>query len=84
VKYCGYTPMGALISATRNGSVACGLENQIGTLEEGKIADVLLLPTNPLDDISSLQDPENIECVLKDEVRIFPGFLADRTGNVTC
>jgi len=35
VKYCGYTPMDVLVSATRNGSLACGLEDEIGTLEEG-------------------------------------------------
>ena len=38
VKNCGYTAMADLVSATRNGSLECGLD-QIGTLEEGKIAD---------------------------------------------
>ncbi len=43
-----------LISATINAAKLIGAENQIGTLEAGKYADIIAVPTNPLDDISTL------------------------------
>ena len=40
-------------------------EDQIGTIEEGKLADWLLTPGNPLDDIDLLCNPENIDLVMQ-------------------
>ena len=52
------TPMDILIAATRNGAAAYGLEDDLGTVEEGKIADLLILDADPLEDIGNLQrDP---------------------------
>ena len=65
VKYCGFDPMEAIVSATRNGARACGLEDQIGTLEEGKMADLVMLKADPLKDIAMLQNSENIKYVFK-------------------
>lgn len=52
----GMTNFQALQAATKNGAELLGLTNQIGTLEPGKEADVILIPNNPLQDIVALQD----------------------------
>lgn len=66
MKYCSFDPMDAIVAATRNGAKACGLEEQLGTIEEDKIADMLILVKNPLQEILSLQQIENIQTVIKD------------------
>jgi imidazolonepropionase-like amidohydrolase len=47
----GLTPMEALQSATRNPAVFLGRISDLGTIERGKLADLVLLDSNPLDDI---------------------------------
>jgi imidazolonepropionase-like amidohydrolase len=47
----GFTPMEALQAATRNPARYFGKLQEMGTLEPGKVADLLLLDANPLDDI---------------------------------
>lgn len=49
----GLTPMEALQSATLNPARFFGTEKDSGTVEKGKIADLVLLDANPLDDIAS-------------------------------
>ncbi|MGI9077683.1 MAG: amidohydrolase family protein [Gemmatimonadaceae bacterium] len=51
VKYVGLTPMEAIISATRYPAELFRMQSMLGTLEKGKIADLVLLDANPLDDI---------------------------------
>ncbi|HYX71660.1 MAG TPA: amidohydrolase family protein, partial [Nitrososphaera sp.] len=51
----GLTPMEALQSATRNPAEFLGRLNSLGTIERGKIADLVLLDANPLEDISNVQ-----------------------------
>ena len=51
----GMTEHQAIIAATKTGAIASGLIEQIGTLEEGKIADLLVLEENPLEDISNIR-----------------------------
>ena len=51
----GFTPMEALQAATLNPARYLGKENDFGTIETGKIADLVLLDANPLDDISNTQ-----------------------------
>ncbi|NIQ04644.1 MAG: amidohydrolase family protein [Candidatus Korarchaeota archaeon] len=68
VKECGFTPMDAIVSATQNGAKACGLEHQIGTLEADKLADLLIVDGDPLQDISILQDHAKIKGVMKEGV----------------
>jgi imidazolonepropionase-like amidohydrolase len=47
----GMTPAQALISATASGADLLGLADQIGTLEPGKLADLVAVPGDPLQDI---------------------------------
>jgi imidazolonepropionase-like amidohydrolase len=47
--------MEALIAGTRNGAEAVGRLGDLGTIERGKLADLVLLDANPLTDITNTQ-----------------------------
>jgi imidazolonepropionase-like amidohydrolase len=51
----GFTPLEALQTATINPARFFGIEEQTGTVEKGKFADLVLLSANPLDDIANTQ-----------------------------
>ncbi|MBL8218260.1 MAG: amidohydrolase family protein [Bryobacterales bacterium] len=65
VKYVGFTPMEVLCCATRNGAEILGRAHEIGTLETGKLADVLVVDGDPLADISILEDRSRFVAVLQ-------------------
>jgi imidazolonepropionase-like amidohydrolase len=50
----GMTPMQVIVSATSHAARVCGLEDRLGTLEPGKLADVLVVEGNPLEDLQTL------------------------------
>ena len=62
----GMTPLETIHSATQTGAEVLGLEEHIGTIEEGKLADLLIVNGNPAEDIDVLIDPENIEYVIQE------------------
>ena len=66
VKFAGFSFMDAIRAATWGGSKACGLENQIGTLQKGKIADLLIIDGDPLKDVKILQEQDRIQMVFKE------------------
>ena len=51
----GFTPLEALRTATLSPARFFGMENRLGTIEEGKLADLVLLNANPLEDITNTQ-----------------------------
>jgi imidazolonepropionase-like amidohydrolase len=51
----GFTPLEALQTATLNPARFLGMEDQLGTVEKGKLADLVLLSANPLVDIANTQ-----------------------------
>lgn len=51
----GLPPEAILVAATRNPAACIGLQNEVGTIEVGKRADMVLLEANPLDDIENLR-----------------------------
>jgi imidazolonepropionase-like amidohydrolase len=51
----GFTPMEALQTATLNPAQFLGMADRLGTIEKGKLADLVLLEANPLDDIRNTQ-----------------------------
>lgn len=65
----GMTPMQCIVSATRNNAAAYGKLDQIGTVESGKLADLVVLDRNPLIDIENIR---SISMIFKD------GQIVDR------
>ena len=65
VKLGGYTPMEALQACTRDNAYVLGLENQVGTIEAGRLADMILLDADPLEDIRVLQAGRHVAMVIK-------------------
>ncbi len=62
----GMTPMEALVATTRTAAECLRWQDRLGTLEAGKMADIIVTRTDPLRDIGSLQNPDNILLVIKD------------------
>jgi len=71
----GLTPMQALRAATQWAAACLGLEGEVGTIEQGRLADLVLVGGDPLDDVTLLLDPARIELVLKGGA-----ICADRRG----
>ena len=62
----GMTPMQALVAATATPARLLGLERDLGTLEAGRIADLVAVAGNPLDDIGVLGRGDAVHLVVKD------------------
>ncbi|MCH7555072.1 MAG: amidohydrolase family protein [Proteobacteria bacterium] len=59
----GATPWQALQAATKHAAELCGVGDELGTLEAGKLADMIVLSANPLDDVTNLR---KLELVFKE------------------
>ena len=55
-KEAGFTDSEILYCATRNGGQILGLADKLGTLEKGKLADVLVVEGNPLENFENLKN----------------------------
>jgi len=62
----GMSGMDAIVAATGNAARALGWEAWIGTLEPGRVADLIVLDSNPLDDLYVLADKKHLQFVMKD------------------
>jgi len=68
-------PMGAIISATRTNAELLRRGRDLGTIEIGKLADLILVDGNPLEDISLLQQyHERITMIMK-EGKLYKNLL---------
>jgi len=56
----GITPDNVIKIATKNGAEALDIINQTGTIEPGKQADILILSSNPMEDIENVKRVETI------------------------
>ena len=62
----GMTPMEAIQTATKNAAEAMWLGKDLGTIEAGKLADILAIDGDPSRDISVLSSKDNIRMVMKE------------------
>ncbi len=75
VKY-GMTPMQAIVAATRNGADLLGIGSDVGTIETGKLADILVVEGDPLADIAQIGQTR----VVIKEGEIVRNDLAEKEG----
>jgi imidazolonepropionase-like amidohydrolase len=61
----GMTPMQAIVSSTANAAQLLHVDKDLGTLEVGKLADVVVVDGDVLNDIRKIADPGNVKLVLK-------------------
>jgi imidazolonepropionase-like amidohydrolase len=61
----GLSPMEAIVAGTKTAAEALGVDRDLGTLEPGKLAELLVVEGNPLSEISCLQSGANIQLILK-------------------
>ena len=60
---CGFSPMETLVAATRVGAEIIGVQDKLGTVEAGKLADLLILDADPLEDIENIR---KIDLIVRD------------------
>jgi imidazolonepropionase-like amidohydrolase len=77
----GMKPMDAILTATRNAAQALKREKDLGTIEAGKLADLIAVDGDPLKNIRCLQEKKNIKIVMK-EGRIYADRRPGRSKNV--
>ena len=62
----GLTPMEAIVAGTRNAAENIGLQDDIGSIEAGKSADLVVVNCDPLENIGALREAANIALVMKE------------------
>jgi imidazolonepropionase-like amidohydrolase len=62
---CGMSPMDAIVASTKTASECIHMQADVGTLEEGKFADLLIIDGDPLDDIGILQNKARMPLVMQ-------------------
>jgi imidazolonepropionase-like amidohydrolase len=62
----GMDPMKAIEASTRTGAEALGMADRLGTIEKGKLADVIVVPGSPLQNMGAMK---RVAYVIKGGVR---------------
>ncbi len=70
--YAGIPPAAVLKAATINGANALGIGEDLGSIEVGKLADLVVVSGNPVDDIKAAR---NVQFVIKSGVTYEPESL---------
>ena len=73
--YAGIPPLEVIKIATRNGAEALNIMNEAGTIEIGKQADLVILNSNPAENIKNTR---KIDMVLKKGVIYYPSELLSK------
>lgn len=66
VELLGFTPMEAIVGATKWGGEIMGMGAELGQVREGYLADLLVVDGDPLKDLSLLQKRERLLAIMKD------------------
>lgn len=66
VEMLGFSPMEAIMSATKLGGEIMGMGHELGLIKEGYLADLLLIDGDPVTDVRMLQDKKRILAIMKD------------------
>ncbi|TCK20678.1 metal-dependent hydrolase family protein [Pseudonocardia endophytica] len=66
VERLGFTPMEAILSATKLGGEIMLRPDELGQVQPGYLADLLLVDGDPLEDITILQERDRINAIMKD------------------
>lgn len=66
VRHLGFTPIEALVAVTLRGGEIMGMEHELGRIEPGYLADLLLVRGDPTFDVRVLQDKSNLLAIMKD------------------
>jgi imidazolonepropionase-like amidohydrolase len=77
VKQLGIPALDVIRWATKHGAEAMGRAAELGTVEAGKLADLLVVDGDPSSDIGCLRDPARLQAILKDGA-----FVKDALGGV--
>ncbi len=64
----GMTPMQSIVASTKMGAQLLGMGDSLGTLEPGRLADLILIDGDPLADINIVADPTRVKLVMKDGI----------------
>lgn len=68
VELLGFTPMEAIVGATKWGGEIMGRPDDLGQIREGYLADLLLVDGDPIADLRMLEDRNRLRAVMKDGV----------------
>ena len=66
MQQAGMSAMDAIVAGTRNAARALGWDSWLGTLERGKVADLIVLNASPLDDLGAIANKKHLQFVMKD------------------
>jgi imidazolonepropionase-like amidohydrolase len=84
VKGAGIPALDVIGWATRNGAEMLGMKDDLGTIEVGKLADLLVVNGDPVKDIAVLQDRAKLDVVMKNgtfvECKLIPGKAAAKAA----
>jgi imidazolonepropionase-like amidohydrolase len=76
MEFSDMSAMEAIQITTKNAAEALRIDDQVGTITEGKIADLIVIDGNPLKDICILQDKSKILMVMKEGLSQIDGGLS--------
>lgn len=62
----GISPMDAIIASTQTAARCLEVNEETGTISEGKLADLILIKENPIENIGSLSDLDNFNAIFQD------------------
>lgn len=74
----GFTPMEIIQAATKTNSELILMQDKVGTLEKDKLADIIIVSGNPLNDIKIMCNTENVKIVIQD------GRIVKNISNKSC